>query len=202
MDDATGDYDKLIEAYGNNHEKIKIHRQPENVGPFKNKVAVASLASCDWICLLDSDNFTDIAYYEALFKEWYQNGINNNIIYTPTKALPNFNLDKVAYVPRYISKEIWNEQYKYKRLNLEWSLNLGNCVFHKSLVDFLKLDKYHQIFPYVDALYINWIAFNHGFAIKFVDNMTYIHTVHSGSTYEKNGHKEATFCETFDWYVP
>jgi hypothetical protein len=200
VDDATNDYHKLIEEYGSN-KKIIIHSQKQRVGPFKNKVTACSYANNEWICLLDSDNFADLDYFEEVFKEWKINGVNEKIIYTPSNALPNFKLENEKHIPKYIDKELWNKEYKTKHLYGTWALNLGNCIFHKSLVTNLQDPIYNQIYPYVDALYINWIALNSGFSIKFLENMTYIHTIHDGSTYTNNAHLESHFCDTFDWYV-
>lgn len=199
-DDATSDYDKLITEYGLSHQKIKVFKQDKNVGPFKNKVDCCSLASNDWICLIDSDNFADINYFESLLQYWNMHGQNEHIIYTPTKALPVFNFTDEK-LPSYITKDVWNLEYKNNNIHNTWPVNLGNCVFHKNLVQYLKLEKYHKIFPYVDALYINWIALNHGYSIKFVNNMQYAHTIHQGSTYLNTSSQQQHFCNTFDWFI-
>lgn len=197
MDDATDDYDKLVAIYGLNHNKVKLYRQPVNVGSFKNKVAVASLATCEWICLLDSDNYADGRYFEPLLQEWDKNGINEKIIYTPSKGLPS-NILKDTDVPtKVVTKDEWNQT-----VPKTWYLNLGNFVFHKSFVPYLNMLEYHQHNCYgLCSIYINWIALKSGFIIKFVDDMAYDHAVHPGSTYMLTSRESDRFNHTFNWVI-
>lgn len=195
VDDATDDYNKLVSVYGLNHEKIKLYRQDVNVGVFKNKVKAASLATCDWICLFDSDNYLDERYFEPLFREWEKNGADEKTIYTPSKALPSHDLNYSDIPSRIITKQIWNTI-----VPKPWYLNLGNFVFHKSFVPFLQIPEYHQHKCFaVDVVFMNWIGLKHDFIIKFVDDMTYDHVVHSQSTYMLTSSESNKFNNTFDW---
>ncbi len=207
VDDATDDYDKLVVEYGLNHPKLRLYRQDQNVGSYKNKVQAASYATCEWICLFDSDNFLDDRYFLPLFNEWRKNGMNENIIYTPTKALPNFVLhdEWVPYMPKTVTKKEWNvltNKNIPKPIFVNWFLNNGNFVFHKSFIPFLQMEEYKKNNCYgICSIYINWIAIKNGYTLKFVDDMAYDHVVHDDSTYLKSKDESENFKDTFDWFV-
>ena len=65
-------YDKLKQNYSNyiNCGKIKIYKQEHNVGALKNKIFACTKATNEWICLMDSDNYCDEIYIEALYDFW------------------------------------------------------------------------------------------------------------------------------------
>lgn len=197
-DDATDDYNKLVAVYGLQHPKIKLYRQDVNVGSFKNKIKVASLATKEWICLFDSDNYADERYFEPLIKEWRDNGVNERIIYAPSMGLPKHVLkDGDIPVSRCIGKREWNTI-----VPKTWYLNLGNFVFHKSLIPYLMMPEYHQHNCYgLCSIYINWIAIKHGFVVKFVKDMAYDHAEHPGSIYALTCKESDNFNHTFNWFL-
>ena len=194
-DDATDDYTKLLSVYGDNHPKVKLYRQEVNVGSFKNKVFAASLATKDWICLIDSDNYADERYFEPLLKEWREDGINRGSVYTPSQGLPNFIMKESDLW--YVGKREWN-----KTVPKTLFMNLGNFVFHKSLVPYLCISEYHQHNCHgLCSVYINWIAVKHGFNLRFIKNMAYDHVVHPGSYYTLTSRESDNFSNTFNWFL-
>ena len=201
MDDCSKDYKKMIDYYGNNHEKIKIYQQPKHVGCFLNKVSVSLLASCDWICLMDSDNFADLDYFEKLFDEFQKNGKNEKIIYCPENALPKFKLREIPNnFPSFITKETWNEKLQtFPNFISWWPLNCANNVFHKSYIQNVNMPEYISQKPYaVDALYMNWVGLKNGYSIKYIENMGYSHIVHDDCNSNQEGHD---FLYNFNWYI-
>lgn len=199
VDDASDDYVKLINEYGINHPIIKIYKQPYNVGGFKNKIYTTSLATKEWICLLDSDNYIDERYFKPLFEEWHKNGIHRDYIYTASKALPLFILNNENI--KVIGKDEWNRLMPPK----DWFINLGNFVFHKTLVPFLNHKDYATIHPYgLCSSMINWIGVKNNFKIKFVENMTYDHAIHPNnneSYYLATTQQSGNFSNNFNWFV-
>lgn len=195
VDDASNDYDKLIATYGSDHPKIRIFHQEHNVGPFLNKVATLGFASCDWICLIDSDNFVDDRYFQPLLAYWEQHGANPSIIYTPSHALPQFHVPSTS-VGTIIDKNGWNTAFT------QWWFNLGNCVMHKNIVDIVSDPIHRNHNPHaVDVTYFNWIALKNGFFITFVPDMSYEHRVHDQSTYLMTQSASYSFLSTFNWYI-
>jgi glycosyltransferase involved in cell wall biosynthesis len=207
VDDATDDYDKLVLEYGLDHPKLRLYKQERNVGSFKNKVAAAAYATCEWVCLFDSDNFLDERYFIPLLAEWEKHGMNDKVVYTPTQALPNFILhdEWVQYMPKIVTKKEWNvltNKNIPKPIFVNWFLNNGNFVFHKNFITCLQSEEYKKHNCHgVCSIYINWIAIKSGFTLKFVDDMAYDHIVHENSTYLKSKDDSEHFKDTFDWFV-
>lgn len=187
LDDCSDDYDKLKTKYGNN-DKIKIHRQPQNVGVYRNKVAAMNLASSDWICLMDSDNFCARDYFDALAAFWRTHGQDENTIYCPVRAGP---FDYSKWVNTTIDKSNWNRMHEEAGI----LLNTGNYVFHRSI-----MDKLHGSCPDAcDVIYANYVWVKAGCALRVVPNMTYDHVVHDGSVYLKTQELAVDFIQKFDW---
>ena len=58
-DDCSTDeeWEKLNEIVSNlNNDKIKLFRNEENLGGFRNKYTAVKHSTCEWVYLLDSDN--------------------------------------------------------------------------------------------------------------------------------------------------
>lgn len=185
-DDCSDDYDKLVKTYG---DKIKVYKNDINLDCYKNKLRVSQYASCDWICLMDSDNFCGKDYFDALFKYWDMHGADPSCIYMPEKALPNFDYSK--YSGKIIDKTNWNECVSVD----EPCFNTCNLVFHKSALT-CQLD--HDIDPHgVDSLYMNYTWVKFGMKLVVVPGMMYTHTVHAGSHYILNESKTHVFKNNF-----
>lgn len=72
--DETGDDILQIQNHSQS-KKLKLFQNESKLGAYKNKNKVVSLASHEFVCLMDSDNFADIDYFDA----WHRY-INNNQI--------------------------------------------------------------------------------------------------------------------------
>jgi len=192
LDDCSDDYGKINANFKD--EKLKVYKQEKNVGTLKNKINACQKATGDWICLMDSDNFCDITYFEALKDFWNLNSnYNQSYIYHPSRALPAQNFEK--FIGIRINKENWNHIF-----NEECLINNGNYVFHRSIVKYVEpilIDntKTHAI----DVKYMNYFWIKAGISIVVVPNMIYNHTIHPGSFYI-NTHKESdSFNQSFNW---
>jgi len=201
-DDCSDDYDKLINVYAN-ELKIKIIKQPKNLGALKNKITACTYATKDWICLMDSDNYCDIDYFDALVKYWQSNSDSdsdqcpypNNIktIYAPVKGLPVF--DFTSYIGQTFDKNSWNGMNAHL-------MNIGNNVFHKSAVTYLTpiLDENIEVYA-IDVKYMNYILFKNNMSLIVVPNMQYNHSMHNDSLYIKTASNSTQFDNRFDWTI-
>lgn len=197
-DDCSDDYEKIKNIFHKEIAlgKIKVYQQKVNRGPLRNKIDAIQKASCDWICLMDSDNFCNIDYFDALENYWNTYEKNIHTIYMPQKALPNFDF---TYYTTPVTKDNWNQ------LHLEYAimLNSGNYVFHKDIIPYiLPIEKDDSIKGYVEVKYMNRIWVRDGnITIQVIPNMYYHHTVHSDSFWIKNSDKMMQFYETFNWDI-
>ena len=191
-DDCSDDYDKINNDYSS-VSKIKLIKQPHNLGALKNKITACTYATLEWICLIDSDNYCGPDYFEALIHYWKNNSRETNIIYSPVHALPVFNFTK--YIGTIFDKTYWKD--------IDACLiNIGNNVFHKSAVDYLIPILKQDIEAYaVDVKYINYILFKNNLSLIVIPNMQYLHTMHDNSLYMRTASKSMEFDNTFDWIL-
>lgn len=191
-DDCSDDYEKLRNYFQN--DKIKLYRQDKNIGALKNKITACQVATKEWICLMDSDNFFDISYFEALFDYWNKNGKNENYIYQPQKGFPMQDFTK--YIGKVIDKDFWNT------LNDECLVNNGNYVFHKSIVKFVEPILNEDINTHaIDVKYMNYYWLKNGVSIVIVPEMYYDHTIHPGSLYITTCKISDKFNSEFNWKI-
>jgi len=188
-DDCSDDYDKLINYFSN--PKIKIFKQPKNLGALRNKITACTYATSEWICLMDSDNFADIDYFDALLVYWTISDKSNDLIYCPSKALPSFDMSEL--IGQIFCKD------DFKNINA-WLSNTGNHVFHKDIVKYLLPILDNNINPYaVDVKYMVYTWLKNNIRITVVKDMHYEHTMHSDSLYVQNSNNSINFDKTFNW---
>ena len=179
--DETGeDVKKIQETYGS-FEKIKLYTNEKRMGAFLNKEKVVRLASNDWVCIVDSDNFVPLSYFKALdaFLLDKNQTPNQNVIYCPSRAsgfiFYNFmNLE----IDAKNGKEIYNQP------NGAILFNTGNYILHKSHMN-IPIPEGHENYPMeclaMDVLYRNYLCLKEGVKLCVVPNMEYLHTTHEGS---------------------
>lgn len=192
-DDASEDYSKTLNGFSDHaySNKIKLYRQHNNKGALRNKIIACNAATCDWICLMDSDNFADINYFEAWLNHCIANGYDQNKIYAPSHALPVFDFSE--YVGCTIDKHNFN--------NTNGCLiNDGNHIFHKSAVQYLIPIVYNEVNPYaLDVKYMIYYWFKNGITMDVVPGMSYNHAMHEGSFWVSCSGQSEEFDKSFNW---
>ena len=194
--DETGeDFEILTKVYKDN-SKIKVFKNNKRLGGFLNKLQCMKYASYDWICLLDSDNYADLSYFNEFFLYTRQNKLQQNMIYCPSFAKPyfNFQLLENIIVDEKSIKGILNSE---NQLLLERSFNTGNYIINRSVVNILEsiimrdkeVDEISKLFFPMDAFYMNYLLLQNGYSFVIVPNMEYEHIVHDGSFYVTHGYK-------------
>ena len=198
--DETGeDYDILMTHYSEN-PKIKLFKNEQRLGPFLNKLSCMEKATYNWICLMDSDNFADIDYFDAL--QTFTNGdLSSNIVYCPSFAKPTFNYTSNQNI--LISKSNIQTILKSKhKQTLEVSFNTGNYCIHKKNVDIIKtllqndasfINIATTYFP-CDVIFMNYLLLIQNVVFILVPHMHYEHVVHDGSIY-------STTCNQFSTLI-
>ena len=163
--------------------KVRLLRNEKNLDCYKNKLYTISQAEYNWVAILDSDNIFDKQYLDAIYSVQWE----SNTIYAPTFARPTF--DYREFSGEIISKENVVD-FLDKKL-FDTALNISNYFFNKN--EFLS-----HIDTTVDpntseALFTNYNWLKAGNLIYFVPNMEYTHTIHEGSHYRNNCHKDNGF---------
>jgi hypothetical protein len=192
--DETGEDAKIIQEEYKDNEKIKVYVNEQVLGAFLNKRKVVSLAKNDFVCLMDSDNFSPLSYFEAWDNYTKEHGLNEKIVYCPSRTIPQSNhqgFDYRAFIGIYNFEEC---KRKFPDIIFNCMLNTGNYIFSKKLYMESEHDESHQELvsscKALDVLFQNYLLFTKGNAVFcIVPDMEYNHIVHDGSYYMET-HRE------------
>ena len=194
-DDCSNDYGALIKESWDS--KVQIHNNQVNLQAYQNKLKTLQQIKSDWCILFDSDNFFNFDYINALNQEDLEYGLDENIVYCPSAALPNFIYTHLEN--KIIDKNFWNENH----INEGCCFNTGNMVLSKKAINCLlenfKTDSIKN--PFVECKYMNYIFIKNNFKLKIVKNMTYQHAISNDSFYMLHSNKHTEFDRTFNWIL-
>lgn len=195
--DETGDdYQKIMDTYGT-IPNFKVVKNDTVLGVFKNKLKVASLASSNYIALIDSDNLCDATYFNTVKKyiNEKEHMFSSAVILAPSFAKPNFNYKQ--FENAVVTKS--NFKHFYYAGNFETLLNTGNFVLNKKIVDDIRYDEsVMSVITAADVLYFNLLAYLQfdDLQLHVVENLEYEHVVHGGSLYTNTIHNCRTFIDS------
>jgi glycosyltransferase involved in cell wall biosynthesis len=186
--DENGEDAKIISEEYKDNEKIKVYVNTQVLGALLNKRKVVSFAKNDFICLMDSDNFAPLSYFEAWSKYIKEKGLNEKIVYCPARTIPQPNhqgFDYRAFIGSYNFEEC---KRNFSNVMFNCMLNTGNYIFSKKLYMESEPDESHQELvsscKALDVLFQNYLLFIKGNGIiGIIPNMEYDHIVHDGSYY-------------------
>lgn len=169
-------YNDLLKNFGN-IEKIKLFRNEENIGCYRNKKEAVSRSSNEWVIIFDSDNIISKDYIDKL----YAYGLwDIQTIYAPSFANP---FDYIHFQGRILHRQNIAKFVDQNRFDA--MMNTMNYFVNRD--EYLKVwDDKAQ--PYaIDSIYQNlqWIAAGNKFFV--VPGLRYEHTIHKGSLYMKEG---------------
>jgi hypothetical protein len=195
--DETGDdYQKILDTYGT-VVNFRVFKNDSILGVFKNKLKVASLASSNYIALIDSDNFCDANYFNTVKKYISEKEymFSSSVILAPSFAKPNFSYKQ--FENAIVTKSNFKDFYYAG--NFETLLNTGNFVLNKKIVDNIRYDESVMfVITAADVLYFNLLAYLQfeDIQLHVVENLEYDHVVHGGSIYTNTIHNCRTFIDS------
>jgi len=180
VDDCTeiGTFIKLWEILDLRvNRKVRLYRNPYNLGPMRNKQEVVKSCKNEWVILLDSDNVIDNTYVDVVIKL----NKNQNVIYCPGLT---FRLD---------GTKMWDwSEFNYLIDKSKAKRNTTNALFITLLNTgnyFVNRKEYLSVFNdnvidvnlcFNDALYYSYLWLLSGNKMKVVPEMTYVHSQHGG----------------------
>lgn len=202
--DETGEDIELIkqQPWGNN-PKLRLIKNEERLGAYHNKLNLLKQVNTAWVALIDSDNEVVPDYFNALYKYWNQNGINEKCVYIPadveSRNINESHTNKpITHLGGIVvSKENWN-WFLHAPVS-GYALNLGNCVFHKSQIEHIPSDVARDVM--VDCQVVNKALVEKGFNLVLVPGMKYYHIVHPGSLYLNNIDAMQRYHQTTKWEI-
>jgi glycosyltransferase involved in cell wall biosynthesis len=181
--DETGEDAREIQAAFTD-SRIKVHVNEHRLGAYLNKYKAVSLASNEWVCLMDSDNFAPVSYFDAWAK--LLNGRIPNKeseCFFPSKALPALNYTHFIGTP--ITKDNYKAIWRLRQADAMF--NTGNYIVPRDLycrsVSTPELANYDTSCLALDVQFRNYFLLMNGAIFHIVPDMEYSHVVHSGSFY-------------------
>jgi hypothetical protein len=202
--DETGeDIDQILAQPWGSNPKLKFIRNPERLGAYHNKLNLMRNCDTDWIALIDSDNEVVPEYFEGLHEYWRVNGADTNAVYIPggveSREINSISTtSQIAHLSGYkVNRETWNQ---FRTLqNSSYCLNLGNCVFHKSQIQYIPENIIKDCM--LECQLTNKILVENGYTLHIVPNMKYYHIIHPGSLYLQTASKQEEFNRSMDWSI-
>lgn len=190
-DDVSKDLDAL-EKYliSINSSKIKLYKNPKNLGCYLNKLEVISKCTNDYVLILDSDNSVNDDTINILYnlKEW-----NENIIYAPAWAktfpgIPSPNLDYRSMANLLVDKKYCLENFDVQR----FKCLMNTCNYFLPKINYLNcMNKYKNLYirdeiDSLDSMILlsDWFENNNN-KLFIVKDFIYNHRLHSNSNYVK-----------------
>lgn len=197
-DDFSSDeeYSNLLQIVNQlNTDKIKVFRNSENVGAFRNKYLAVQKSTSDWIYLLDSDNYPFENTYDAIKSV---SNLDKNVCYSPSKLyckkdhkndydnISDYNTFKYELIGIEEAKDAIIKKTKW----FDWFINSGNYFFNretylKNLKEpFENFSKY-KLYADTAASFYFWLK--GGGQFKVVENLHHFHRLRNDSYWHQCG---------------
>lgn len=158
---------KDIERKCSNMPKVKLSRNPINLGCFANKAKAVSLATNEYVIIFDSDNVLNKEYIDKVFSERW----NPKVILAPDFAEPVFNYTRFA-------GQIFNKTnvgaWAYEK-GFDCMINTMNYFVHRD--SFISVYQPNKDIKGADSIYMNYLWLMAGNEIKVVSGMRYYHRI-------------------------
>jgi glycosyltransferase involved in cell wall biosynthesis len=205
--DETGeDVDAIRESQYATHPKLRLYKNKEKLGAYYNKRQAFDKAPTDWVAILDSDNYFQDNYFQALNDLWIREGGPNTKTVYAAGSVTQYNTkngqsdNKISgFSGLKIDKSSWNTILDIQGWN--FLLNDGNFVVHKSLLNILPDDVNDSSIIATDAIYVARKAVAAGFTYWVVPELSYIHTVHDESYWLRTATESSRILMGKDWRI-
>jgi glycosyltransferase involved in cell wall biosynthesis len=206
--DETGeDAAQIAKSPFTQNPKLTVVVNEKRLGIYENKLKVLKLASesekGEFVALLDSDNYFTEEWFDTLAAavkvdqpKWIYASADfkmvnymDNSVKQPCEKFSGLRLDKKG----------WNEMLRTPGWN--FLLNDGNWVLPCSAWKVLPAQVKSSQVEAADAIFMlkMWIAA--GYTVWYVPELSYIHTVHTGSSWLASERESTRILNTTNWLV-
>lgn len=188
--------------------RLRLFKNEKRLGIYENKRKAFSLAQAPFVAILDSDNIFSEEWFEVLKANITLN--DKKTIYASASFL-SLNVDTgesrkpcEVFEGKRISKGKWNSTFTQTGWN--HLLNDGNWVVPREAYSFWpSIEKVSKGFltgaTFCDALFSLRVMISAGFEIWYVPDLSYIHTVHQGSSWLQTSAPSCHAISTTDWRI-
>ena len=154
--------------------RIKLFRNPVNLGMSRNKAEAISKAKNEWCILFDSDNILYPEYLDSLAACNFE---DDGIIYHPQKAEPEHDYSSFSWIDKTNAKDYLGDR------DFRCLLNNSNYVVNRD--EYLRIYKYNPDIQEADTIWMNTNWLKAGNAFYVVPGMWYAHRKHPESGWLK-----------------
>lgn len=173
-------FEQRIISATRNYKKVRLIKNEQKLGSFRNKIKVVSECKDEWVALFDSDNVFGAAYIGA----WYNEKKNKEVIYSPSMGLPVLNYEKFIGMDIDFKKAV--SMMADNQFNM--LMNTMNYIFYREKYLDSMRDAIASSYDPVaaDGIWANFNCWKNGMIMRVLKGMVYNHSVHPGSTYLMN----------------
>jgi len=174
--------------------KIKIFRNPSNIGAFRNKYQTVMNCTNEWIYMLDSDNCPFEETYDIIKSISFS---DKNICYSPQHLYcKNDNVKEYENISDYdfgydiIGIDESKECLSNKTVWFDWFVNSGNYIFSRdSYLNFLKepFEDFNTPLLQADTAVAFYYWLKNGGKFKVVKNLRHHHRLRQDSNWHTCG---------------
>jgi glycosyltransferase involved in cell wall biosynthesis len=206
--DETGtDAKEILQSPFAQNPKLTVYTNEKRLGIYENKLKVLRIASesekGEFVALLDSDNYFTEEWFEVLEsavkrnqKKWiYASAefkmINymDNSVKVPCEKFSGLRLDAKG----------WNEMLRTPGWN--FLLNDGNWVLPVDAWRVLPARVKSSDVEAADAIFMLKVWIAAGYTAWYVPELSYLHSVHAGSSWLESERESTRILNTTDWYI-
>ena len=202
--DETGeDYDLLQAAFGHlqSANKLRLYKNERRLGIYENKKKCLSLATTEWVALLDSDNIFGDDWFEALHDLDFSNSkrifasadfksvnVKTGVSTCECKSFRGLVLDSRTWTET-LTQSNWN-----------FLLNDGSWLVPRAVIVCLP-DVRSDTLQASDAIFMARCFVKAGYCIYYVPGLEYTHLVHPGSSWLQTDFESSRILLSTDWRI-
>jgi glycosyltransferase involved in cell wall biosynthesis len=200
--DETGeDYDLLQATFGDYGNKLRLYKNERRLGIYENKKKCLSLATTEWVALLDSDNIFGDDWFEAL--HYLDFSDEKRIFASADFKSVNVKTGATTHECRkfrglVLDPRTWNETLTQTKWN--FLLNDGNWIVPRSVIETLP-DVRSDTLQAADAIFMARCFVKGGYSIYYVPGLEYTHLVHPGSSWLQTDVQSSRILLSTDWRI-
>uniref|UniRef100_A0A6C0KKH4 Glycosyltransferase 2-like domain-containing protein n=1 Tax=viral metagenome TaxID=1070528 RepID=A0A6C0KKH4_9ZZZZ len=200
--DETGEDAALLEEqpfYTN--PKLRVITNDSCLGIYQNKRKSIGISMSKYVAVLDSDNYFSEEWIDEIV-EALRNSDGKTLFASADFKNINLKTNEFTFPCQEFSglrldKTNWNLMFERPRWN--FLLNDGNWVVPRTVYTSLPKEVSSESLQAADAIFMLKCFIQRGYSIHYLPGLSYVHTVHDGSTWLQTAKESTRILNTTDW---
>lgn len=160
-------------------DRVRVHRREQNKGALVTKAEAVSLAGCDWVLVLDSDNTVFRGYLDALA----ETDLSPDSFYCASWAFPFFHFSE--FQGKRLDFAACSDAMRTGLLRRRYLMNDGNYLVPRSGYADAAHSLKRTAKDGADVMLVNYRWLTGGGALRVIPGTAYLHRLDPGSLYKK-----------------